>query len=1041
MEQGVMEQCVAGLYQSLGRSLGGQLSPQEVCVLFHKVFHLHTSLEDAHTAIKKVAGDDESWSSSDGKVLEVLLEMERERERRDEIYWDLQLLNTGKLRDLYHTDTHTTDTHTRDTHTIHLNQDLYHTTSQAQYDIDTQNIPTEKEKGKERKEGGVCGWRLRRAVRQRWARLVQEGVCGALPSLSGGRGSGVRSQALGCVSLSELLLLVGVKYDAVTHILFTEMLQEHHGLVAWKALLPWEREEREAELGLLWEETQESDDMLSLSDLPGAFRIYRCSEGVSLRGCPDWVKPREQSWSAISLLTEIHTSLEHETNTLTALAKRLDRETLQLMGLYASLATIRAQRETLSRGALLAARQDWETWPRIIGSCKRDQAQLWLQEKEEEEEEEEESSVFQQQVVLRCLVLNQEWERKCLLRLLHGDSPDKLQGPGEQKSPIEAEWVQQREEALRVGCMSRLRHTHTFLLTQAQTHAQLQSCLQPQTLPEQGPAQPQSQTQSSLQHQSQWGGCALVLLVELMDLQEAQVSAVLSTLLDRGEQCLLSLIEEYESELREPRLSCLLTLLTSNPCLASDPNTLLTVVDPCLGPSDSISVQNISSASPPTDLTRGDPEHQHTGDLCTGCGTALAPEDLPYLEILCVSDTIHSLDTHHTPSASNGFSAEREVCEGREAREGSHRKTPQSYEKQGSLITLAWSKPPDGDTEQQTGTVMSTATEQQEEVGEVSVHCDTHNTPGYTPYDAPGHIHYNDTTRDTDQVKVLDSSLFQYSSEVEQLLPPTDQHPITGQKELVMEQSEKTETLSNVPTHTPITHTEEPPTWGRAQQEAEKRCGSPPVNEEYTDDLTALGANGSAYPPSLGGEREDMTELWALSRPAPLTSAQETLNTPHITLEGDRSMEGEKTMGSVMERERTLEPVSMMEREKTMRSLVDLQRKVEQKQQRDRERQLLRVQERLSIIQNKKSQEDLMGLRQTDRLRHLTHNLPQADKSQQKTVVRERLEQLRRERSYVMQSKRDRNTAGFKELLGPVRLHSAETDDTADSLRLATSAS
>lgn len=47
------------------------------------------------------------------------------------------------------------------------------------------------------------------------------------------------------------------------------------GLVAWKALLPWEREEREAELGLLWEETQESDDMLSLSDLPGAFRIYR----------------------------------------------------------------------------------------------------------------------------------------------------------------------------------------------------------------------------------------------------------------------------------------------------------------------------------------------------------------------------------------------------------------------------------------------------------------------------------------------------------------------------------------------------------------------------------------------------------------------------------------------------------------------------------------------------------------------------------------------------------------------------------------------
>lgn len=50
--------------------------------------------------------------------------------------------------------------------------------------------------------------------------------------------------------------------------------------------------------------------------------IDRCSEGVSLRGCPDWVKPSEESWSAISLLTGIHTSLEHQINTLTALARR-----------------------------------------------------------------------------------------------------------------------------------------------------------------------------------------------------------------------------------------------------------------------------------------------------------------------------------------------------------------------------------------------------------------------------------------------------------------------------------------------------------------------------------------------------------------------------------------------------------------------------------------------------------------------------------------------------------------------------------------------
>lgn len=114
-----------------------------------------------------------------------------------------------------------------------------------------------------------------------------------------------------------------------------------------------------------------------------------------------------------------------------------------------------------------------------------------------------------------------------------------------------------------------------------------------------------------------------------------------------------------------------------------------------------------------------------------------------------------------------------------------------------------------------------------------------------------------------------------------------------------------------------------------------------------------------------------------------------------------------------MEKEQDKEPVSAMERERTMRNLVDMQRKVEQRQQRDKERQLLRVresrtekpillirilgslwevvvkrysdsicfcqiQERLSIIQSRKAEEDLLGLKHTDRLKHLTQDLPQA---------------------------------------------------------------
>ena len=63
-------------------------------------------------------------------------------------------------------------------------------------------------------------------------------------------------------------------------------------------------------------------------------------------------------------------------------------------------------------------------------------------------------------------------------------------------------------------------------------------------------------------------------------------------------------------------------------------------------------------------------------------------EDLPYLEILCVSDATSNT---HEPFAGDGGAQDEE--------EGSATKSPQSYEKQGSLIALAWSKPPEEDTD------------------------------------------------------------------------------------------------------------------------------------------------------------------------------------------------------------------------------------------------------------------------------------------------------------------------------------------------------
>ncbi|KTF73768.1 hypothetical protein cypCar_00037307 [Cyprinus carpio] len=90
-----------------------------------------------------------------------------------------------------------------------------------------------------------------------------------------------------------------------------------------------------------------------------------------------------------------------------------------------------------------------------------------------------------------------------------------------------------------------------------------------------------------------------------------------------------------------------------------------------------------------------------------------------------------------------------------------------------------------------------------------------------------------------------------------------------------------------------------------------------------------------------------------------------------------------------------------LQREATMRSLVHIQRRAERRWQRDRDRQLLRVQERLAIVQSQKTDEDL-------RLRHLIDTLRQEDEQQQKTLVREKLQQMRRERSCILQTRRER---------------------------------
>lgn len=59
-------------------------------------------------------------------------------------------------------------------------------------------------------------------------RLASQGVWSILPSTWQNQSQRITGQAWGHVSLSDVLLLVDVKYDVVTQLLYTEMLQEHY---------------------------------------------------------------------------------------------------------------------------------------------------------------------------------------------------------------------------------------------------------------------------------------------------------------------------------------------------------------------------------------------------------------------------------------------------------------------------------------------------------------------------------------------------------------------------------------------------------------------------------------------------------------------------------------------------------------------------------------------------------------------------------------------------------------------------------------------
>ncbi|XP_077196551.1 uncharacterized protein LOC143838692 isoform X2 [Paroedura picta] len=127
-------------------------------------------------------------------------------------------------------------------------------------------------------------------------------------------------------------------------------------------------------------------------------------------------------------------------------------------------------------------------------------------------------------------------------------------------------------------------------------------------------------------------------------------------------------------------------------------------------------------------------------------------------------------------------------------------------------------------------------------------------------------------------------------------------------------------------------------------------------------------------------------------------------------------------------REKAFIWLSRQEQEEALQQLAKLRAEGELRHRRDMERQTLRFQERLSIAKRRRSEDDPLGSSPAERWTPPTEHLGQ-DQAGRKTAVKCHLEKVKRERTYVMQSKRERNTLCFKELLDPLVVPGEESPE------------
>ncbi|MCI4379564.1 hypothetical protein PGIGA_G00229610 [Pangasianodon gigas] len=301
-------------------------------------------------------------------------------------------------------------------------------------------------------------------------RLDVDGVWSILPSPFL---SHVTSRRLGLINptKSDVLLLLQYKYDIIKERLYREMLQEEHGVGWWESMEPSEQTDCVCDVEQRAEEAFKLNDVLCVCELPGVLHCYRGGDEVVLHSCRDEVRVRErawtsssrgQSWTSAIFLCELRSHCEEERRALTRLLNRVERLVLTEIYLCVCVSVRRAERETHSHTALLTSRQHWDNWPYMRRLGVEELVTFWLQEKQDPATPLRNECRTSRCAVLQRVVLCQEQERRTLVEILHSVSQEELQ---EQRHTLTPDYkaAGTTGSALRRGCVSVLKQIKSSL--------------------------------------------------------------------------------------------------------------------------------------------------------------------------------------------------------------------------------------------------------------------------------------------------------------------------------------------------------------------------------------------------------------------------------------------------------------------------------------------------------------------------------------------------------------------------------------------------